>query len=372
MPTQSRDYRIPVTLLTGFLGAGKTTLLNHLVKLPEMAGAAVLINELGTVGVDHHLVEQVDDTVMVLDSGCLCCAMRGDFARALRSLFMRGLSGEVAPVSRVLVETTGLADPAPVIHTLMEDPFIADRYRCDGVVTAVDATHASGQLATHQEAVRQVVMADRLLLTKCDLASEAELAALADTLAQLNPGTPRIRVRHGQVAPGAVFDAGLFDPAGKPPDVAAWLAEEAVRSQAGRAAANRYRYAPGGGAASAAEPPRHDPSVDSFVLTFHGPLDWFDFGETLRTLQATCGDRLLRIKGLVNVAGDPLPRLIQAVQHVIYPPVSLPAWPASGPYGDHKSRLVFIVRDLDRAVVEQAFTLFCGVRDVGVATGPGS
>jgi len=348
------DHRIPVCLLTGFLGAGKTTLLNHVLRDPAMARAAVLINEFGEVGVDHHLVRHVDDQVVVLDSGCLCCSVRGELARALRELFLRALAREIPPIDRVLVETTGLADPAPVIHTLMAEPFIADRYRCDGVVTAVDVTHAPGQLETHREAVRQVAVADRLLLTKCDLATEAEIGAVAGQLQGMNPTAPQLRLTRGEVAAEALFGAGVYDPAGETPDVARWLAAEAVWAVGRRAGQLRY----GTGA------PRHDGSVTSFVLTFDQPLDWFDFGEALRALQSTCGERLLRVKGLVNVAGDPLPRVVQAVQHVTYPPASLPAWPAEPPYNDRRSRLVFIVRDMERSLVDQAFAMFCGVRDV--------
>ena len=173
------DRRIPVTLLTGFLGAGKTTLLNHLLRQPQMDGCAVLINEFGAVGVDHHLVEKVDESLVVLDSGCICCSVQGDLVRALKGLFMRALRRELKGLRRVLIETTGLADPAPVIHTLMAEPFLSERYRLDGVVTAADVTHALDQLADHNEAVRQVAMADRLLLTKCDLASAEQRAAVA-------------------------------------------------------------------------------------------------------------------------------------------------------------------------------------------------
>ena len=193
-PSADADRRIPVTLLTGFLGAGKTTLLNHLLRQPQMDGSAVLINEFGAVGVDHHLVEKVDESLVVLDSGCICCSVQGDLVRALKGLFMRALRRELKGLRRVLIETTGLADPAPVIHTLMAEPFLSERYRLDGVVTAVDVTHALDQLGAHNEAVRQVAMADRLLLTKCDLASAGQRAAVAAGIARLNPGARQVEV----------------------------------------------------------------------------------------------------------------------------------------------------------------------------------
>ncbi len=352
-----QDRRIPVTVLTGFLGAGKTTLLNHLLRQPQMEGCAVLINEFGEVGVDHHLVEQVDETLVVLDSGCICCSVQGDLVRALKGLFMRALRREIGPLRRVLVETTGLADPAPVIHTLMSEPFIAERYRCDGLITAVDATHALAQLASHREAVRQVAMADRLLITKCDLADAAARAALAARLAALNPGATRIEVRAGEVAPAAMFGCGLYDASGKLPDVAAWLGEEAVRAAARRATtAPAWRK----GAADVAPPPRHEEGVASFVLTFDAPLPWFEFSDALGLLLQVYGARILRIKGLLNVAGDPLPRVLQCVQHTVYPPTSLPAWPEQPPYDDRRSRLVFIVRDLPRDEVVAILGSFTG------------
>jgi Ni2+-binding GTPase involved in maturation of urease and hydrogenase len=190
--------RIPVNLLTGFLGSGKTTLLNHWVRLPALAGVAVLVNEFGEVGIDHHLVERVDEQMVLLDSGCLCCAMQGDLIGALKNLASRASRRDIPPLSRVIVETTGLADPVPVIYTLMEDPFVAARYVCDGVATVVSATHGIEQLREFAEATRQVVAADLLFVSHCDRATSSRLAALQEALRELNPTAPQRQVRDGQ------------------------------------------------------------------------------------------------------------------------------------------------------------------------------
>ncbi|RKT59542.1 G3E family GTPase [Azonexus fungiphilus] len=353
MHNDDADRRIPVVILTGFLGAGKTTLLNHLLRQPEMAETAVLINEFGSVAVDHHLVEKIDDDVILLDSGCICCTVRGDLTRSLTDLFMRCLRREIKPIRRVVIETTGLADPSPVIYTLMEDFFLAERYRIDGVVTAVDATHGEGQLATHGEAIKQVAMADRLLLTKADLATPEQLAALAARLTTMNPSAPQLRVERGAVPASAILGCGLYDPAAKSPDVAGWLAEEKVRDERRKAHGHHHHH----------DVDRHDAHVYSFALTFAEPLAWPSFADAVGVLLESMGERILRIKGLLNVVGDHKPRVVQCVQHVLYPYSRLDDWPAQAPYNDRQSRLVFIVRDVDQSLVEQAFAMFCGVRD---------
>lgn len=338
--------RIPVSLLTGFLGAGKTTLLNQLMKHPDMAGTAVLINEFGEVGIDHHLVEKLDDTMVLLDSGCLCCSVQGDLIAALKQLHQRASKREIPPITRVVIETTGLADPVPVIYTLMEERFVSARYVCDSVLTAVDATHGLSQLDRHQEAVRQVAMADRLLITKCDLADPATRADLDARLDTLNPGALRLEVRNGRINPDQLFGSGIYSTAGKLPDVAAWLGEEQVLEERAReaeaAAPVRWNNKP----APRPQTRRHDDSVTSFVVRFDAPVAWYGFAVVMGRILESYGPRLLRVKGLMSVAGDDLPQVIQCVQNVAYPALRLPAWPAGGPFDDRHGRLVFITRDL--------------------------
>src|ERR1700722_4679903 len=220
--------RTPVTLLTGFLGSGKTTALNHIVKQPEMAATAVIINEFGEIGLDHLLVEKATDDVVLMQSGCLCCTIRGDIADTLVNLFVDRAKGRIPGFERVVIETTGLADPAPILHALMSDPIVAERYMVDGVVTTVDAVNGAGTLDAQEEAVKQAAVADRLLLTKCDLASADGRRALEARLAALNPGAPVIEVTGGAGDPAMLFTLGLFAPDTKTVEVRRWLGEEAL------------------------------------------------------------------------------------------------------------------------------------------------
>lgn len=345
--------RIPVSLLTGFLGTGKTTLLNRLMKDPAMAGTALLINEFGEIGIDHHLVDTLDDNTLLLDSGCICCSVQGDLVRALRQLHQRFSRREIPALSRVVIETTGLADPVPVVQTLMEERFVATRYVCDSVLTAVDASYGCEQLGRHREALRQVAMADRLLITKTDLTNTATRVRLEAQLDLLNPSAPRIEVRHGKVAPDQLFGSGIYSIGDKLPDVVRWLSDEREQTQkAAMSAVATPQWT------KAREPSRrptarhHDGTVSSFVIRFDAPVAWLGFAVVVGSILAVHGAKILRMKGLMNVAGDPLPHVIQCVQHTAYPALRLPAWPEGGGFADRCGRLVFIVQDLDTAAID--------------------
>ena len=348
---------IPLSLLTGFLGAGKTTLLNRLLKDPALAGTAVIINEFGEVGLDHLLVDYIDDNTVLLQSGCLCCTMRGDLIDALEKL-LRDLDNGRLKFSRVLLETTGLADPAPVLHTAMVHPYLVKRFRLDGVITVVDAVNGDKTLNEHAEAAKQVAVADRIVLSKTDLAKPSEAQALIGRLKALNPAAAVLDAAQGEATADRLLNCGLYDPSRKIPDVSQWLAAEA--HEAGRAHGHDHGHDHHhhGHGHHHHDINRHDEHIGSFVLRTDkaipaGPLDMF-----FELLLATYGTQILRLKGIVKVAEHPdAPVVIHGVQHVLHPPAQLPQWPDA----DHTTRLVFITRDLPQRTVSELFDAFVGV-----------
>ena len=326
--------RLPVALITGFLGSGKTTLLNRVLGDPRMARSLVLVNEFGEVGLDHLFMEQVGGDMVLLQSGCICCTIQGDLDRTLRDIARRRAAAETPPFDRVLLETTGLADPAPILQLLLNHPMISHDYRLDGVIATVDAVNGARQLDEHAEAVKQAAVADRLLISKTDLADVDASAGLRMRLKDLNPGAALYEIVQGEIDPALLFDSGPFDAAGKSDQVRQWLNAEA----------HDHHHHP-------VDRSRHDEHIGSFCLTFEEPLDWDRFNPWLMAVRASWGDKLLRVKGVLNVVGEDQPLVIHGVHRTFHPPTLLARWPD----GERRSRLVFITRDLDRATVEASW-----------------
>jgi G3E family GTPase len=326
---------IPVNLITGFLGSGKTTLLRRLLASPALTGTAVLVNELGEVALDHLLLREVDERTVVLPSGCVCCSIRGDLSAAIRDLLSQRDRGLLPPFDRVAIETTGLADPGPILFTITAEPVIRHHFRLGNIVTTVDGVNGLRTLAHHPESIQQVVVADRLVITKRDLAGADAVQALRHDLRRLNPGAP-ILDSADPLSPDDLLTRDLHDAPGRLDDARRWgdltLDPDAARGMARR----------------------HLDDIGTVTLTFDEPMDWTAFGIWLSMLLHRYGEQVLRVKGILQVAGAPTPVMVQGVQHLVHPPMHLDCWPTA----DHRTHLVFIVRGLDRRQLERSLKAF--------------
>jgi G3E family GTPase len=327
----------PVSVITGFLGSGKTTLLNRLLQRPDMADTAVIINEFGEIGLDHLLIATPSENTVLLSNGCLCCTVRGDLVETLGDLHARRREGVIPHFGKVLVETTGLADPAPILQTVMTDPQLVPAYRLDAVVTLVDGVNGAHQLDHHPESVKQAAVADRLVITKSDLAGPDTLDALRQRLAAINPGAALLTAVHGEIDADSLFGAGLDDFA-RHGDARRWLREDAFSANAAHDRQHRHE---------AADVNRHDDHIRAYCVYYDRPISATGLAVWLDTVAALRGANLLRVKGLLNVGGEPV--AVHVVQTLVHEPKALVRWPDA----DRRSRLVFITRDMARAEIER-------------------
>ncbi len=328
--------KIPVTILTGFLGSGKTTLLSHLIRQPALSSAAVIINEFGEISLDHELIEKTDGDVVEIQGGCLCCTVRGDLVKALHDLMLKRTQGTVRAFDRIVIETTGLADPAPILQTLMSDPLAFTKFRLDGMVTTVDAVNGMATLDAHEEAVKQAAVADRIILTKLDVT--ADNAALEARLKKLNPGASIIKADHGRIDPALILDLGPFNAKAKGADVEAWLKAETYADAHDHHAHHHHGHDHAHNGVN-----RHDDHIQAFCFTFDKPIEQAKLNFFIQLLVMLRGPDLLRVKGLVNVADREQPAVIHGVQHIFHPLSWLERWPSD----DKRTRIVFIVRDIE-------------------------
>jgi G3E family GTPase len=339
--TENPDSRkMPVTVITGFLGSGKTTLLNHLLSSPDMADTAVVINEFGEISLDHLLVETSIENTLVLQSGCICCTVRGDLVDTLTDLLAKREQKLVPAFSRVAIETTGIADPAPILQTLATNPLLAPLFYVRAVVTTVDAVNGLDQLDSFGEAVQQIALADIIILTKTDLALPDTVDRLKQSLHKINPSASILHVVHGAISTQQLFERAPIDPKTAPEQLDRWLALEKF-DQHDHAGHDHTQHN---------DVNRHGDNIRTFSVVIDQAITWSNLESWLASLLSLRGKDLLRIKGILNVVDQPGPVVVHAVQHLLHPIARLRRWPS----GDHRSKIVFITRNIPAAALRNS------------------
>lgn len=366
----SASSRIPVSILTGFLGAGKSTLLNRILKDPGTSDTAVIINEFGEVGIDNFLVEASGDALLEIANGCLCCTVRGELVDSLASIMDGIQTGRLRPIRRIVIETTGLADPAPVMQSVMGNPVIAQNFELDGVITVVDAVNGVSTLDRHREAVKQVAVADRLIVSKLSMADASQLTALKSRLAELNPRAPVVDGDSAEAGTAAILVNGLYDPATKIADVDRWLRDELANDAEGHHHDHDHDHEGHGhhahkhhghehhGHGHHHDVNRHGDDIRSFSIIHDRPIDPMAIEMFIDLLRSAHGEKLLRMKAIVALSDNPdRPLVLHGVQSVFHPPQRLPKWPDGS---DRRTRMVLITQDLEEAFVADLFAAFTG------------
>ena len=333
--------QIPVTVITGFLGSGKTTLLSSILKKKEMQKTAVIINEFGEIGLDHALIEHTDENIVELQSGCICCTIQGDLNKTLIDLFDKMMNGKVSSFNRVLIETTGLANPVPIIHTLMRSIELIRIYSLDGVITVVDSVNGEKTLDLHEESLKQLALAEKIVLSKTDIIDKDEIKSLIYRIKEINPVSQIVYSKFGNIPLEEIFGLGAYDPYKKSADVKKWLAAEKYKDKK-----HHHHH----------DVNRHNENIRAFSMMSENPVNMIAFSFFRDMITAALGANLLRMKGIINIAGEERPAVIHGVQHIFHPVQWLETWPDN----DRRTKLVFITQNIKKEQIEDFFRTLMG------------